>query len=279
MKHPLLFTLVTFLITGIGTGHAADDLKVVVWNVESGGNDPTKIAERLIEFDGYHIIGLTEVIRDSFRLYHFAAGLKESHPYRFVGSQSGNDDRLFVAYDSQRLSLNGYSELINHRGTRLSDGYWRRRSPLVCHFYDKQTRQEFLFVLNHFERRDEEFRRSQAKGLSEWAKTRKLPIIAAGDFNFDWSFPKKQGNQAFQLFMKSGAWQWVKPEKLIDTNWADFDRDGKDDYPDSMLDFVFVANQAQQWNPRCRVITQDGDFPDDRDTSDHRPVECVFTVQ
>ena len=40
------------------------------------------------------------------------------------------------------------------------------------------------------------------------------------------------------------TWKWIKPEPLVDTNWADHDGDGDDDYPDSMLDFIFVAGAA-----------------------------------
>ena len=49
-------------------------------------------------------------------------------------------------------------------------------------------------------------------------------------------------------FLRDGVWKWLKPQPLIDTNWADHDGDGQDDYPDSMLDFVFVANRAREWN-------------------------------
>ena len=75
--------------------------------------------------------------------------------------------------------------------------------------------------------------------------------------------------------MRDGIWKWVKPVEWIDTNWADRNDDGVDDYPGSMLDFVFVANGATEWKTTCRVIVREGDFPDDETTSDHRPVELV----
>lgn len=102
-----------------------------------------------------------------------------------------------------------------------------------------------------------------------------MPIIAVGDFNFDYDFATKNGNEAFRQFMQDGIWKWVKPEKLVDTNWADRNNDGVDDYPGSMLDFVFAANAAKEWKTECRVIFRDGDFPDDDKTSDHRPVELI----
>ena len=161
----------------------------------------------------------------------------------------------------------------------MNSGRWSYRSPLVCHLFDKRARKEFLFVLNHLARSKSAMRQQQAKGLREWGKGQTLPIICAGDFNFDWDFHTKKGNEAFRTFMQDDVWTWAKPAQLADTNWADRDGDGKDDYPDSSLGFVFVAGDARNWNPTCRVITVDGDFPDDEETSDHRPVECVLVVE
>ena len=76
-------------------------------------------------------------------------------------------------------------------------------------------------------------------------------------------------------FMRDGIWKWVKPVEWIDTNWADRNDDGVDDYPGSLLDFVFVANGATEWKTTRCVIVRDGDFPDDEAMSDHRPVELV----
>jgi len=45
-----------------------------------------------------------------------------------------------------------------------------------------------------------------------------------------------------------------------------------------MLDFAFVAGPAKEWTPVCRVLVRDGDFPDDKTTSDHRPIELKLTV-
>jgi len=64
----------------------------------------------------------------------------------------------------------------------------------------------------------------------------------------------------------------------VDTNWADHDADGSDDYPDSMLDFVFVAGAARDWDAQCNVVVRPDDFPDDQTTSDHRPISCVIDV-
>ena len=59
----------------------------------------------------------------------------------------------------------------------------------------------------------------------------------------------------------------------MDTQWSN--RDGADAYPDSCLDFAFVAGVARAWQSTSRVIVRVEDFPDDETTSDHRPVELV----
>ena len=87
----------------------------------------------------------------------------------------------------------------------------------------------------------------------------------------DYDFRAESGNDAFPEILKDNVWTWVKPEELIDTNWSDPDGDGMDNYPDSMLDFAFVAGPAKGWTPVCNVVVRDGDFSDDGTTSDHRP--------
>ena len=75
---------------------------------------------------------------------------------------------------------------------------------------------------------------------------------------------------------RGDAWEWVVPNPLVDTQWSD--NFGKDRFPNSMLDFAFVAGEAKTWNPQCSVIVRPGDFPDDSKTSDHRPVELRLTI-
>ena len=90
------------------------------------------------------------------------------------------------------------------------------------------------------------------KEKSNIAKDQSVPIVAIGDFNFDYNFATQQGNKAFQIFTAEGSpWTWVKPEPLTDTNWFDGDDDGKDNYPDSCLDFTFVARYKRHNRETC----------------------------
>ena len=81
--------------------------------------------------------------------------------------------------------------------------------------------------------------------MREWARTKSVPMICIGDFNFDYDFHTKKGNSGFDAFLLDGVWKWIQPVELIDTNWSD--DNGKDRYPDSMLDFNFVAGAAKEW--------------------------------
>jgi hypothetical protein len=96
-------------------------------------------------------------------------------------------------------------------------------------------------------------------------------------------------------------WEWVVPNAVVestaagpnqrtkvianfaDSNWADDNDETEPDkrvdkYPNSILDFVFVAKGACSWRARSRVIVRPGDFPDTAHTSDHRPVEAVLEL-
>ena len=95
-------------------------------------------------------------------------------------------------------------------------------------------------------------------------------MIAAGDYNFDFDFNNLTGNRSMAIFLRRDAsdrgafvWKWIIPgsefevtgsggdkrisllAEFIDTNWADGNGNGKDDFPDSILDFIFVAQAAR----------------------------------
>ena len=252
---------------------AQGPLRILAWNLESGGNDATVIARELADLSDYDILALSELNHNNLKTY--AQAVRESSGRRFVGfhSVSGGHDRLGYLFDKQRLQLLNYWELMAYNGEIMNDG--RHRSPLMAHFRERQSNREFLINVNHLARGNAKLRRSQARSLRLWAQRQRLPLIAIGDFNFDYDFPTQRGNKSFEEFMSDDTWQWIVPNPLIDTNWSDPDGDGRDNYPDSCLDFAFVAGIAKQWKCVSRVIVRDGDFPDNEQTSDHRPIELV----
>jgi endonuclease/exonuclease/phosphatase family metal-dependent hydrolase len=276
--HWLMTLSFSFVLFFAAAAIATPPLRVLAWNVQSRGADAEVIAEQLKRMEPYHIYALSEVSRKDLTRFTDAIGHRQSGLFHHVNSSTGGRAlRLEIIFDTRRLQLIETREIFAVRQTLVNDEMWDHRSPLVAKFRDRETKQSFLVVLNHLARGDAELRTRQAKGLREWAEMIKLPVIAVGDYNFDYDFPTAKGNAGFDEMLKGDVWKWVRPMKLIDTNWADHDEDGKDDYPDSMLDFVFVSGAAKKWAAECRVITRRGDFPDDESTSDHRPVQLVIT--
>jgi endonuclease/exonuclease/phosphatase family metal-dependent hydrolase len=256
------------LIAGFGLTVRADStITIIAWNVESGGSDPEVIARQLAEFTEADVIALSEVSHRAFQSFCDGAG----EQFETVTSVTGGGDRLQILYDDERFELIRQQELDEYRDYPLNNG--NHRSPLVAHLREHETGVEFQVMVNHLARRDENLRNQQAIGLREWARDQTLPTVAVGDYNLDYAFVTQRGNEAFVEIMRDGVWDWIEPVEFIDTNWSDSDNDGFDNYPDSMLDFAFVAGPAKDWQPVCNVIVRDGDFPDDATTSDHRPIE------
>lgn len=252
---------------------SAEPLRVLSWNVESGGNDPAIISGQLAELGRADLYCLQEVAPSSIGRY--GAAVRDAHgkTYRFIASNTGRGDRLIVIYDTDRLELLEVRELFRHGQYLLND--WRHRSPLVLELKDRKTGSEFAVMTVHMARGDKKRRREQAAGLREWARARSKPVIGIGDFNYDYSYPRERGNQSFDVFVEGGVWKWARPTEDIDSNWSDRDGDGQDNYPDSCLDFAFTSGEGLP-PASARVIVREGDFPDDNRTSDHRPLELVI---
>ena len=166
--------------------------------------------------------------------------------------------------------------MAKHDGYTLNNG--THRSPLYVRVKDRDTSLEFIVMTNHLAHGNTDLRTGQAIGLREWARDQSAPIVAIGDFNMDYDYIEMKGNQAFDEMVRDNIWSWIKPKEFIDTSWADSDGDGKDNYPDSMLDLAFVAGPAKDWSPVCEVVVRDGDFPDDDATSDHRPITLSLSL-
>ena len=275
MKSPVTFLLL-FLVVSVCNAQTIDShppptdikwekgeriLNLVAWNLESGDNSPQLIAKQLKDFVGCDIVALNECGRKNVPAYNTALGAN----YQAFVSQTGRNDHLVILFDTKRFELLEKKEMASYRQHLLNNG--THRSPIYVRLKERKTKLEFIFMTNHLARRSESLRRSQAAGLREWARDTRTPIVAMGDFNFDYNFRKRKGNESFSEFMKDSVWQWIKPNPLIDTNWSGH---LKDSYPDSMLDFVFVANGFKEVESKCSIIVRDGDFPDNRLTSDHR---------
>ncbi|MCB1050027.1 MAG: endonuclease/exonuclease/phosphatase [Acidobacteria bacterium] len=242
-------------------------LHVVSFNVESGQANIDTLTEFVADEQGCDVWGFAEVLDAHWaeRLEE-AAEVGESANFEEVLGTTGREDLLLIVYNTQRLELLKSFELdhINVRG--------RVRAPLVALFKDLQSGQKFYFMVNHLYRGNAEGRHLQATLLNTWGKSAKLPVIAVGDYNFDWEV--QNGDQVHDLgydnMIKDHVFTWVRPPKLVKTH-------SHPDY-DTVLDFVFLSEQAQSWPARAEIVEGVNGPLDDLFRSDHLPIRAVIEI-
>jgi endonuclease/exonuclease/phosphatase family metal-dependent hydrolase len=256
--------------TDVQSVESSTSISILAWNVESGGSDPQVIAQQLKELGSDDIVCLSEVDPTNFELFRSAM----APSFSAINGRTGRSDSLQILYDSQKFEALQTEELETYRDYTLNNG--THRSPLYVRLSIKGTDKQIVVMVNHLARGNAELRKMQAIGLREWARDQDAPLVSIGDFNMDFDFRTERGNDAFPEMIRDSIWTWVRPKELVDTNWADRGKDGVDDYPDSMLDFAFVAGPAKTWTPECVVVVRSSDFPDDDKTSDHRPIRLTL---
>lgn len=248
-------------------------LLVMSWNVESGDNEAATIAQHLEDFEGYDLFGLTEVNQANAVTYADAAkvgeGAKNStNPnFRHVMSDTGSGDRMVIIWDNKRLEKIGNPQELHD----LNDPNRNHRSPFVARFKLRGTNTEFLFMVNHLARGNADLRQRQATGLKTWAEQQTLPVIAVGDYNFDYSIDEGQGNPAMENMLEGDVWKWVRPPRLSQTQFSSRFH--------SVLDFIFIANKPDAWDVESTILTQGFPPMDNDQRSDHRPVEAHILIR
>jgi endonuclease/exonuclease/phosphatase family metal-dependent hydrolase len=278
----------------------ADNFQILAWNVESNRpnqppvSDTATIASELTQMmrakeTQAAIVALSEVDPKSFDAFQKAVAEGLGTEVDYVTSASGgfqDSDSLMLIVDKKRFEIHDVIELHRYAGIRanfnITDpkddefGALRARSPLAVKLLDKTNQEKFWVIVNHLARGEADLRTEQAKMLRTWAADHQEPIVAVGDFNFDFDFKTQQGNDGFKAMLETDTWNWLKPDPLVDSNWADDRRappgQRVDRYPDSILDFAFVANRAKDWKGESDVVVRPNDFPDTEKTSDHRPM-------
>ena len=63
---------------------------------------------------------------------------------------------------------------------------------------------------------------------------------------------------------------WLKPTSLVKTQDSGYS---------SVLDFIFLANVGGKIAGESKIIVEPGDFPDNSQTPDHRPVLGILTFK
>lgn len=209
LRHRTSFTLL-LLANFYPTAVFAQQTKVTVvsWNVESGGSQAQTVAQRIRSMQGVDVWGFSEVQNDADASeFETAAEDGENANFERITGTTGGADKLVIVYDGTRFDKVRQFELhdMNPNG--------RVRSPLVAHLRNRATGQEFLFMVNHLYRSNNTARHQQAQLLNQWARTQAFPVIAVGDYNFDWSV--ENGDQDHDLgydnMVKDGVFTWVRP--------------------------------------------------------------------
>ena len=301
MPKPPFGLAVLILLLAVACGPAAsgrgEEFRLLTWNVESNrpgsrqDSDARVIASQLVAMlkqpaTRAEIVALSEVAPQDVHAYRQAVSIGLGQDTDFATSASGgyrDADSLLVVVDAERFRIRDVTELHRYAGivanftvddqNSSEHGTMRARSPLAVKLQDRKSEEMFWVVVVHLARGEEDLRVDQARMLRQWAADQEAPLVAAGDFNFDWDFHTQRGNQGFDAMVEGEVWTWLVPEPLVDSNWAGLrDNPQQDRYPDSILDFVFVANGATAWQGESSVVVRPNDFPDDDCTSDHRPI-------
>jgi endonuclease/exonuclease/phosphatase family metal-dependent hydrolase len=252
---------------------ASVEITVAGFNVESGDANPMVIADQHIApVEGIDIWGFSEVQNAEWlRILEEGTEAGEGADFRAILGQSGGGDRLATVYNPDLLR-----ELSTDELDALSFG-GRVRAALITHFQVLANGQEFLFVVNHLYRSKDDLRHEQAQMLNAWAQTQTLPIIAVGDYNFDFDVIQGDGgtrDRGFDLMIQNGIFEWIRPQVLVASHC-------NSEY-NTILDFIFVGNQAMDWTVTESTILfsdpQSGYCPDDALKSDHHPVTATFNI-
>jgi hypothetical protein len=250
-------------------------VEILTWNIESPGSNPEVIAKQLEELSPFNILALSEVPESATDLF-----VKRWGPEASLIGSSGGQSRLLITWNPEVFDCLSQSELKTIDGKSFGPG--NQIAPLVVHLKHRSSQFEFKVIMNKLHRGSDMVRQTQALLLCDWGKQQTVPCIAVGGYNFDYDFVSKKGNAAFNAFMETKVWHWVEPKTWIDNNWADNNRDGKDDYPDSILDFSFTSHWDKATTPisiTSEIIQREGDFPDTDQTSDFRPMRTTVQLR
>lgn len=257
----------TPLPNAVGLATAVADpgtITLVGWNVESGGALQSVVAERIAAFEGVDIWALSEVLQVDAEAYEYGAAEGEGAEYEFLLGTTGGADRLLLIWDTERFEKTGQGELHE-----IALG---GRAPLYVQLRNRRTLDEFIVMVNHLHRANATARSQQAQLLNEWAQSQDLPLIALGDYNFDYDLNDDlKRDIGFDMLTEDDVWRWLRPDELVTTQCSGWPCRYR-----SVLDFVFVAGPAQTWIGEAEIVVEENDFPDDNTTPDHRPVRATF---
>lgn len=288
--------LAGFLFLLLSCTVQARPLDVWFWNLESPGHGEvageTQTADieflcRRIErdFSGAHLVGFCEVEPDWGGPLKAALEKATGAEFELILSPTGGHDRLAIAWRKKRFyRLDALAEhppqgIQNVAGPFPVDGQPVAFRPTVfVRLQDTEGGQNFTFCVSHLARSNRangsRIRRMQTRILRDWLAQVQAPVISVGDFNFDYHISEgDRDDSGFTVLTRDDLYKWVRyPEPLVTTY-------GKCQKPgDSVLDFIFTANEARNWPARSQIVQREDDFCPDSQNSDHRPVRAMFDI-
>jgi hypothetical protein len=256
-------------LTLFGASAVAQTLTVAGWNIESGKSRNSAVAERIKDYQGIDLWGMSEVMNDAaLQAVEEAAEDGENANFERILSTTGGNDRLGIVYNAKRFALVRKDELSS-----LTGGSNNQRAPLFAEMREISSGKKIIFMVNHLARQNFTLRHEQATGLNDWVKNQTLPVVAVGDYNFDWRVNNGDDShdKGYDNMVRDGSWKWVRPATLVKTHCGG-----------SVLDFVWVNRAAQNWNGKAETLTKNGDCPakytDDLINPDHRIIRAVFNL-
>jgi endonuclease/exonuclease/phosphatase family metal-dependent hydrolase len=255
-------------VCALGSSVSGQQLVVVSSNVESGDASPAWIGREIIEKIDAHIWGFSEVDGAEWAASFKEAAEEAYHrEYRSILGTTGDRDRLLILYDDDLLD---HVETIELHELNIGGGV---RAPLIARLRLTVSGREFLFMVNHLYRGNAGARHVQATKLNAWARQQQLPVIAVGDYNFDWNLPKgeKDHDKGYDNLTRDGVFTWTRPPVLVQTQCSQSFN--------SVLDFVFVSGEARTWKASSEIKFREPAYcNDDSQRPDHRPVTASFTI-
>lgn len=288
--------LSVFLFLCLTCQAPARPLSVWFWNLESPGHghdagevksaDIDFLCRRIeTDFRGVDLVGFCEVEPEWADALKGALERVTGDEFQLVLSPEGSHDSLAIAWRKRKFHrLDALAErppqtVESIGGPFPVDGQpVRFRPSIFVRLQEAEGGQNLVFCVSHLARSNRangpRLRRMQAKILRDWLAQIQVPVIAVGDFNFDYHIKNGDQDQSgFSTLTEGDVFQWVRyPDPLV-TTYGKCEKHG-----DSVLDFIFAANEARQWPASSRILVREDDFCPDSDNSDHRPVRALFQI-
>ncbi|GBR46417.1 endonuclease/exonuclease/phosphatase family protein [Neokomagataea thailandica] len=284
VKNIVRFLGILSLFVGGQYLHAADDLKVMSFNVrypnpEDGENIWDKRRDILVETIRHFspdVMGTQEIF-----LQQAQDIVRDLPQYQWFGVDrfgGHSNEHMGIFYNTHRIKLtdHGVFWLSNTPDVPGSMG-WGAALPRYVNWGVFETREvvarrprmRFLFLDTHFANRDVEDAPARAHSVQLILKTlpqlaHGLPIILVGDFN---SAPT---DEAHRLMEKGLTDMWEHAARKVGPDGTFHDFTGT---PQVMLDYVMTQGFRARWM-KVDTFHRGVHYP-----SDHFPIEAILSAQ